>query len=76
MGLFIVGFISSEALLFLQGIFYWVGAGTIANYHELLFGVSIFLPLGLVLFFIAQMRNSKTINKLVIQETEFLLKEL
>jgi hypothetical protein len=54
MGLFIVGFISSEALLFLQGIFYWVGAGAISNYNEMLFGVSIFLPVGVLLFFISQ----------------------
>ena len=57
MGLFLLGFISSEALLFLQGIFYWVGAGTIANYHELLFGVSILLPAGLILFFISQLQH-------------------
>ncbi|NDK55787.1 hypothetical protein [Pontibacter fetidus] len=56
-GLFITGFISSEALLFLQGVFYWAGAGTIANYHEMLFGVSILLPVGLILFFISQLQT-------------------
>ncbi|MBJ6118312.1 hypothetical protein JAO76_08925 [Pontibacter sp. BT310] len=55
LGLFIVGFISSEALLFLQGTFYWVGAGAIPNYNEMLFGVSIFLPVGVLLFFISQL---------------------
>ncbi|MER2996752.1 hypothetical protein [Pontibacter populi] len=57
MGLFIVGFITSEALLFLQGIFYWIGAGTIANYNEMLFSVSICLPTGLILFFISQLQT-------------------
>lgn len=61
-GVFIVGFITSEALLFLQGIFYWAGFGEIPNYHTLLFAVSILLPAGILLFFIAQLRHPKTIN--------------
>ncbi|WP_162426807.1 hypothetical protein [Pontibacter pudoricolor] len=58
MGLFIAGFIGSEALLFLQGIFYWVGAGAIPNYNEMLFGVSILLPVGVLLFFISQLQTT------------------
>ncbi|MEJ8755623.1 hypothetical protein WG947_01330 [Pontibacter sp. H259] len=54
MGLFILGFISSEALLFLQGIFYWAGLGEIHGYHAMLFGVSILLPVGILLFFLSQ----------------------
>jgi hypothetical protein len=73
-GLFIVGFISSEALLFLQGIFYWAGAGTIPNYNQMLFGVSIFLPSGALLFLIAQLR--KTTIKENLKETVVYSKEV
>ncbi len=55
-GLFILGFVSSEALLFLQGILFWASVGAIPNYNELLFGVSILLPLGILLFFVPQVR--------------------
>ncbi len=56
-GLFILGFFGSEILLFLQGVFYWVGLNEIPGYYKLLFGVSILLPVGLLLFFISQVRH-------------------
>jgi len=62
-GLFILGFFSSEALLFMQGIFYWIGAGTIPNCNEFLFAVSILLPVGTLLFFIAQLNFKQSINQ-------------
>ncbi|MCX2739546.1 hypothetical protein [Pontibacter anaerobius] len=57
MGLFILAFMASEALLFGQGLFYWLGFGAISNYNELLFGVSILLPIGILLFFLAQLKH-------------------
>jgi len=47
--LLILGFTLSEALLFLQGIFLWAGEGFLPNYHELIFGATLLLPLALVL---------------------------
>ena len=69
MALFIVAFVGSEAILFGQGLFYWLGLGVIPNYNQLLFGVSILLPVGILLFFIAQLKNrphrvSKTSKRL------------
>ncbi|MBC5774727.1 hypothetical protein H8S95_11690 [Pontibacter sp. KCTC 32443] len=75
-GLFILGFFSSEALLFLQGIFYWAGLGAMPHYNELLFGVSILLPFGLILFFISQFRVNRSINLGELQEPEFKLKRV
>ncbi|WP_266202994.1 hypothetical protein [Pontibacter kalidii] len=57
MGLFILAFIGSEALLFGQGLFLWLGLGAVPNYNELLFGVSILLPSGIGLFFLSQLRQ-------------------
>lgn len=56
-GMFVTAFVSSEALLFLQGILYWAGAGAIPSYNEILFWVSVFLPLGILLFFVSQVRE-------------------
>lgn len=44
---FIIGFIATEFLLLLQGLFYYSGLGMIPNYYLLLFIFSIFLPLGI-----------------------------
>lgn len=54
MGVFILAFIVTEALLFGQGLYLWLASGAIPKYNELLFGVSVFLPLGALLFFISQ----------------------
>ncbi|MBC3539026.1 hypothetical protein ACFSC6_10815 [Rufibacter sediminis] len=55
MGLFLSAFILTEALLFLQGTFFWLNLGPIPGYYLLLFGISILLPLGILLFFLAQL---------------------
>jgi len=54
LSLFLAGFILSEALLFLQGIFFWIGWGMLPAYFELLFGVSIFYFIGLMLLLFRQ----------------------
>ncbi|TPE44064.1 hypothetical protein [Pontibacter mangrovi] len=58
--LFILAFVGSEALLFGQGLFYWLGLGAIPGYNELLFGISVFLPVGILLFFAAQIWHRPT----------------
>ncbi|PRY03369.1 hypothetical protein CLV24_1411 [Pontibacter ummariensis] len=55
--LFLAGFICSEAVLFLQGVFFWLGFGVIPAYNQLLFGISTLLPLGILLFFVSQLRG-------------------
>ncbi len=62
MGLFVAALISSEALLFLQGIFFWAGSGLIPHYFGLLFLISVALPLGIVLFYLAQFSGRKSIR--------------
>lgn len=75
MGIFVLGFISSEALLFLQGVFYWADLGMIPNYNTLLFMVSVFLPAGVLLFFIAQLKYSKALNYSSENQTRQLIRE-
>ena len=49
---FLVAFLLTEALLFLQGVFYWTKQGIITGYDWWMFGLSAGLPVGLGLFFI------------------------
>ncbi|RAU81815.1 hypothetical protein [Pontibacter arcticus] len=55
-GLFILGFISSESILFLQGILNWLGYGSLPGYLLLLFSVSTLMPVGLLLFLVGQVK--------------------
>ncbi len=56
-GLFVAGIVSTESLLFLQGIIQWSGGGMVAHYHLLMLGFSVFLFLGVVLFFVGNLKN-------------------
>lgn len=47
--LFLLGFIATEVLLFLQGIWLFLNKGTFPDYYQNLFLSSIFLPLGLLM---------------------------
>ncbi|QHL86366.1 hypothetical protein GU926_02470 [Nibribacter ruber] len=58
LGLFVAAFILSEGLLFLQGIFFWLGLGAIDRYALWLFLVSVFLPVGVLLLFAAQRKHA------------------
>lgn len=49
MYLLLFGFLSSEFLLFCQGMMLWTGHGFIKYYYELLFYSSTFMPIGLIL---------------------------
>jgi hypothetical protein len=44
--LLLAGFLGSEALLFLQGTLLWGAKGFLPHYYEMLFGVSVLMPLG------------------------------
>jgi hypothetical protein len=56
--LFILGFVLSEAILFIQGTLIWMKWGSITNYFLVLFMVSILLPLSLILLLRNGMRKS------------------
>ncbi|AOW09423.1 hypothetical protein [Flavobacterium gilvum] len=47
--LFLVGFVTTEILLFLQGIWLFLDKGSVPNYYLNLFLSSIFLPVGLLM---------------------------
>lgn len=47
--LFLVGFVATEILLFLQGIWLFLNNGSFPNYYLNLFLTSIFLPVGLLM---------------------------
>ncbi|MGV3539225.1 MAG: hypothetical protein ACO1OQ_05405 [Rufibacter sp.] len=59
MSFFVLAFLLTELLLFLQGTFFWLNVGAIPNYHLWLFLVSTLLPLGILLVFLGQCRNRK-----------------
>ena len=56
---FILGFVSTEVLLILQGVYYFLGLGMLPYYYLILLVCSIFLPLG-ILFFILNLKNYDT----------------
>lgn len=45
----ILGFVLTEVLLFVQGILLWAEEGFLPLYHEVLFGITLLLPLALIL---------------------------
>lgn len=45
----LIGFISTELLLFLQGLWLWIGWGFFPAYYEIVFAATVFLPLGIVI---------------------------
>ncbi len=55
--LLIVAFLSTEILLFGQGLSIWLGMGYLPNYHEALFGFSVLFPLALLLTMVGFQRQ-------------------
>lgn len=47
--IFLFGFFTTEILLFLQGIWFFLGKGSLPNYYQNLFLYSIFMPAGLIM---------------------------
>ncbi|KRB55467.1 hypothetical protein [Flavobacterium sp. Root186] len=47
--IFLFGFFTTEILLFLQGIWFFLGKGSLPNYYQNLFLSSIFMPAGLIM---------------------------
>jgi len=46
--IFSIGYIMTEAILFIQGTFFWARWGVLPYYHEVLLGFSFLLPIGLL----------------------------
>ncbi|HEX8014697.1 MAG TPA: hypothetical protein VF465_05640 [Flavobacterium sp.] len=57
--IFLVGFVTTEILLFLQGIWFFFGKGVLPNYYQNLFLSSIFLPAGLLLLSIEILKRKQ-----------------
>jgi len=47
LSLFTAGMLLTEAVLFLQGLLFWIGWGMIPRYYWIIFGVSMLLPAGI-----------------------------
>jgi len=60
-GILVAGFVSTEVLLFLQGVLLWGSAGFLPGYHALLFTGTLLLPLAI---FLILMSTLKPINNL------------
>lgn len=52
--LYLAGLISSELLLFVQGVLLWAAQGFLPGYYEWIFGLSALMPAGLALIMIGQ----------------------
>ncbi|MBK0402395.1 hypothetical protein I5M27_05325 [Adhaeribacter sp. BT258] len=61
---FLLAFLLTEALLFLQGVFYWAKLGMIPDYDWWMFALSISLPVGLGLFILNISYQKKLTTKL------------
>ncbi|GAB5555372.1 MAG: hypothetical protein Sapg2KO_49630 [Saprospiraceae bacterium] len=57
--LLLSGFILSEFILFLQGTMFWGAKGFLPAYYELLFGVSLLMPLGIGILWVGQLKNKE-----------------
>ncbi|HLT05934.1 MAG TPA: hypothetical protein VK014_00315 [Cyclobacteriaceae bacterium] len=55
---FVLGFLLTEILLFAQGLFYWLQWGQVPFYYELIFAVSVLLPLAVALISISVIKSS------------------
>lgn len=60
--LLLLGFILTEAILFLQGILLWAQEGYFPNYDAIIFGATALLPLGLLLIFIASLQTKNILT--------------
>ncbi len=56
---FIIGFVATEFLLLVQGLFYYLALGMIPNYYMLLFIFSILLPLGILFIFLNLLNHER-----------------
>jgi len=50
--IFVFAVILTEALIFFQGFLLWLEAGFLKYYYEAIFGLSIFIPLGILIYFV------------------------
>jgi hypothetical protein len=55
--LFLLGFVLSEGVLFLQGTMFWAAMGFLPKYYELLFSASALIPLGVFIILISNIIN-------------------
>lgn len=62
MSLLALGFILSEILLFSQGLFFWLLWGFIPGYYEILFAVTLLVPLGLLLLMPGIIRGRRIVS--------------
>lgn len=65
--LFVIGFVLTEILLFVQGVFYWLQWGQLPAFYELIFGASVLLPISilLIIMYIIKFQNFKLYPKMV-----------
>lgn len=52
----IAGFVLTELILFLQGTLHWASMGFLPYYYEILFGVSLLLPVGVLFLLVGNKR--------------------
>lgn len=60
---FVLGFVLTEVILFVQGCFFYFGKGFLPNYYLLLFLCSILLPLGIGCFIFSILNTTKHVTK-------------
>ncbi len=68
LSLFTAGMLLMEAVLFLQGLLFWIGWGMIPGYYAILLGVSMFLPAGIFILLIHGWQERTKLRLLPIQD--------
>jgi len=56
---FFLGYVLTEILLFLQGVFFYKSRGLLFGYYESIFGTSIFIVIGLLLIIVSIVNKKK-----------------
>lgn len=69
-GSFLLGFITTEILLFIQGGMFYFGSGMISNYYLALFVFSGFLVLGILFIALSVLRTNHPGSKTIVEEPD------
>lgn len=59
---FILGYIATEVLLFLQGLFFYFGKGKLFAYYESIFATSVLIVSGLILIILSILNKKTRVN--------------
>src|SRR5690606_17348175 len=63
--LLIIAFVSTEIILFAQGFLFWIEAGFMPYYHEILFATTVLFPIALTLILVFKSNYKHDLNHII-----------